>query len=414
MKLALCSLLFAGATVAAADPAATAINELGVDLHQRLAAAKPNANLCVSTYSIQSALAMTYAGADGETREEMAKVLHYPKGDAIHEAIPTLNKALTAITEKTTKIAADSKKWGGPSQPVTFHLANRLFGRKGFAFEKVFLDLTKDTYGAALEPTDFSQSGAATKRINDWVEKETKERIRDLIPGGFITPDTRLVLVNAVYLKAPWAHEFWDGATKSKPFHVGGGAAVDVPTMVSEFTAGYARKNGYTAISLPYSGGELHFLILLPGQRDGLADLEKKITPANLAACAKLEPQLTTIYLPKFKIESESLPLSGTLQALGMKSAFDIPQGSANFSRMAPRTPSDYLAISEVIHKTFLALDEKGTEAAAATAVLMRPKGEPPNQPKPIEVKVDRPFLFAIQHAPSGACLFLGRVTDPR
>jgi serpin B len=414
MKAALLVSLLAMPALAA-DPAATAINELGLDLHRRLAGAKNDANLCVSPYSIQCALAMTYAGADGATREEMARVLHYPKGDAIHESLPALNKALTAISEKTAKMAADAKKWGGDGEPVTFNLANRLFGQDGYSFHAPFLAQLKDTYHAPLEKMDFSKSAAATKHINGWVEEETKKRIRDLLPDGVLNADTRLVLVNAVYLKAPWAEKFYAESTKPKPFHIAGGENKDVPTMMRHDHFGYAKREGYTAVTIPYYGGDVHFLVFVPDDVRGLADVEKKLTPAALADCAKLPYKDVILHLPKFKIEGASISLADELRGLGMKTAFDDPQGSANFSRMAARTPSDYLYISEVIHKTFIALDEKGTEAAAATAVMMRAgSAAPVDPPKPIEVKVDRPFLFAIQHAPTGACLFLGRVTDPR
>jgi serpin B len=399
----------------AADPAAVAINQLGLDLHRHLASGKADANLCVSPYSIQCALAMTYAGADGATREEMAKVLHYPAGETIHEALPALSKALAGITERTTKSAEDNKRYGGAGEPVVITLANRLFGKKGYAFREKFLAQLQHTYQAPLEEMDFAKSAEATKRINGWVEEKTRERIKNLIPSGVLNGGTRLVLVNAVYLKAPWMEAFTAAATKPEPFHVAGGAAKEVPTMVRKYHFGYAKHDDYTAVILPYYGGDLHFLVIVPDDVTGLAEVEKKLTAEALAGCAKLEAQDVILHLPKFKIEGATISLTKELEALGMKTAFDHPAGSADFSRMAPRTPSDYLYISDVLHKTFIAVDEKGTEAAAATAVIMRAgSAAPAKRPDPIEVKVDRPFLFAIQHRETGACLFLGRVADPR
>ncbi len=399
----------------AADPATTAINELGLDLHKRLAAAKADGNLCLSPYSIQYALAMTYAGADGKTREEMAKVLHYPAADGIHEALPALGKALAAMTTRTIENAKKAKEYGGSAEPIVITQANRLFGQGGYAFHVQFLNLLANAYRAPLEPMDFSKSAAATKHINGWVEKETRTRIKDLIADGQINAETRLVLVNAIYLKAPWAEKFQEGNTKPKPFHIAGGAAKDVPTMLSKDDFGYAKQEGYSAVTVPYYGGELHFLVIVPDAVDGLAEVEKKLTADALAACAKMPRKDVILHLPKFKIEGASVSLGSELQGLGMKTAFDAPKGSADFSRMALRKPNDYLFISEVVHKTFIAVDEKGTEAAAATAVLMAAgSAAPAEKPKPIEVKVDRPFLFAIQHRDSGACLFLGRVSDPR
>jgi serpin B len=226
---------------------------------------------------------------------------------------------------------------------------------------------------------------------------------------------TRLVLANAIYLKAPWVHEFFDGATKPEPFHIRGGAVVDLPMMHRQDRQfGYAKQGGFTAVSLPYIGNELQFLVLVPDEVNGLRALESKLSAQMLAQCAKLEAHDVDLALPKFKFEPPTVLLGEKLQALGMKSAFDQPRGSANFDRIAPRKPNDYLYISQVFHKTFIAVDEKGTEAAAATAVAMYAASAMVKKAPPIEVKVDRPFIYAIQHIPSGACLFLGRVTDPR
>jgi serpin B len=178
---------------------------------------------------------------------------------------------------------------------------------------------------------------------------------------------------------------------------------------------GYAKRDGYTAVSLPYAGDDLQFLVLLPDETNGLRALESKLTGDTLASCAKLEKREVNLHLPRFKLQPPTMALAEKFEALGMKTAFDKPQGSANFDRIAPRKPDDYLYISQIFHKTFIAVDEKGTEAAAATAVAMMAGTalrSPP--PPPIEVKVDRPFVYAIQHVPSGVCLFLGRVTDPR
>jgi serpin B len=185
--------------------------------------------------------------------------------------------------------------------------------------------------------------------------------------------------------------------------------------MRKQYSLPYAKHRGFSAIALPYAGYDLRFLILLPDAPDGLAALEKGITPELLAECATMKPQLVALELPKFKLQPPTVPLGQMLKSLGLKTAFDQPRSSANFDRMAPRRPDDYLFIGEVFHKTFLALDEKGTEAAAATAVAMFAAAAMPGEPpKPIVVKVDHPFLFAIQHSGSGACLFLGRVADPR
>jgi serpin B len=397
------------------DVAAKATNELAVSLHRQLATR--DENLCVSPYSIESALAMTFVGADGETRAEMARVLHLTNDSTVPASFAALQHSLEEMSAKTAELVKQSRKFGGPSEPITLNIANRLFAQNGYAFREAFLSLVKQNFGGAFEPLDFVANPAvATQHINKWVADETHDRIRDLIPGGALDKTTRLVLANALYLKAPWANEFSENATQPEPFHVRAGASVDVPTMrKTDRHFGYAKREGFTAVSLPYVGNDLQFVVLLPDDVNGLHALESKLSGDMLAACAKLQTRDVDLHLPKFKLEPPTMALAEKFEALGMKTAFDQPAGSANFDKIAPRTPRDYLYISQIFHKTFIAVDEKGTEAAAATAVAMMAGSalrSPP--PPPIEVKVDRPFVYAIQHVPSGVCLFLGRVTDPR
>ena len=398
------------------DVAAKATNELAVELHRQLATG--DENLCVSPYSIQSALAMTYIGSDGETRTEMARVLHFPTNDGVVPAsFFALQRSLQEMSAKTTELVKQSKKFGGSSEPITLHIANRLFAQKGYQFRDAFLSLVKQYFGGAFELVDFiADPAAVTQRINKWVTDQTHDRIRDLIPKNALNKTTRLVLANALYLKAPWASEFSQNTTRPELFFVHGGGPTDVPMMrKTSHDFGYARHEGFTVVSLPYAGNDLQFLVLLPDEVNGLRALESKLTAEILAKCAKLEKRDVDLHLPKFKLEPPTMTLADKFEALGMKTAFDKPQGSANFDKMAPRKPDDYLYISQIFHKTFIAVDEKGTEAAAATAVVMlagTALRSPP--PPPIEVKVDRPFIYAIQHVPSGVCLFLGRVTDPR
>jgi serine protease inhibitor len=393
--------------------AANATNQLGVDLQRQLATGDDN--LCISPYSINSALAMTFAGADGETRSEMVRVLHFPSDGDVPASFSALQHSLLQMSAKTAEIAKESKKFGGPSEPITLNVANRLFAKKGYPFRDAFLSLIKQYFGGGFEPLDFAgDPAAATQHINKWVAEQTRDRIRDLIPGGALDKTARLVLANALYLKAPWANEFSQNATQSEPFFVRG-APVDVPTMRKTTNFGYAKREGFTVVSLPYAGNDLQFVVLLPDDIDGLRELESKLSADVLTSCAKIEKRDVDLHLPKFKLEPPTVALKEKFEALGMKTAFDIPPGSANFDKIAPRKPNDYLYISNIFHKTFIALDEKGTEAAAATAVVMMARSalmSPP--PPPVEVKVDRPFVYAIQHVPSGACLFLGRVTNPR
>ena len=397
------------------DLAATATNQLAVDLHRQLATG--NENLCVSPYSIESALAMTFAGADGETRTEMARVLHFPSdASAVSASFASLQHSLEEMSVKTAELVKKSKRFGGPTEPITLSIANRLFAQKGYDFREPFLALVKQNFGAAFELLDFvHDSSRATQNINKWVADQTRDRIRDLIPSGALDETTRLVLANALYLKAPWVDPFSEKATRPEPFHVHGSAPVDVPMMQKrDKHFGYAKREGYTAVSLPYAGYDLQFLVLLPDDLNGLRALESQLTSEMLAKCAKLDTREVDLHLPKFKIEPPTIALAEKFEALGMKTAFNKPAGSANFDRMAPRKPNDYLYISQVFHKTFIAVDEKGTEAAAATAVAMMAGTALIQRPPPVEVKIDRPFVYAIQHVPTGVCLFLGRVTDPR
>src|SRR5206468_1680460 len=381
--------------------AAKATNEVGVDLYRQLATGAEN--LCISPYSIDSALAMTFAGTDGETRNETARVLHFPNDGGMPVSFSALQRSLEQMSAKTAELVKESKKFGGPSEPITLSIANRLFAQKGYHFREAYLSLVKQNFGGAFEPLDFvADPATATQRINKWVADQTRDRIRDLIPGGALDKTTRLVLANALYLKAPWANEFSENVTQPEPFHVHGSASVDVPMMrKTDKRFGYAKRDGYTAVSLPYAGDDLQFVVLLPDQVNGLHALESKLSGDTLASCAKLERRDVDLHLPKFKLEPPTITLAEKLEALGMKTAFDKPQGSANFDKMAPRKPDDYLYISQIFHKTFIAVDEKGTEAAAATAVAMMAATalrSPP--PPPIEVKIDRAFVYAIQHVP--------------
>lgn len=406
--------------LSATDKTATAaktINTLGIDLLPHVA--KSNENALLSPYSIQIALAMTYAGASGKTKAEMAKVLHYPADEAkLQQSLLDLRKALDEIQQTPLNGAKDSTTRHDPSEPVTLEIANRLYGQTGYAFRPAFLSLVKDNYAAPFQPVDFQNASERVRNeINSWVSDQTHQRINDLIPPGGVNEATRLALVNAIYFKAAWAEEFSRNSTKAEPFFVGGVKSEMVQTMQQKSQRmGYFRGKGFRAITVRYVGGAIQLLILLPDEKTGLAALESKLTPQLLTECALSDPAEVILHLPKFKLEPGLIPLGALLQSLGMKSAFNQPYGSANFDRMAPKKPDDYLFLSEVFHKTFIELDEQGTEAAAATAVTLAAfsvRKEAP-RPKPIEIKVDHPFFFAIQHRASGACLFLGRVVDPR
>ena len=438
-------------------PATAATNQLGLDLYRQLAAAQPGENLLLSPYSIQSALAMTYAGADGDTRAEMAKVLHYPVDDAtLAASFAAIRAALDDAASKAAQAAKeDLKERGGeltmlrveiqalktagkaipPSfeielqglaqevkdldlHPTEFHTANRLYAQIGFEFRAPFLALLRDGYQAPLEQLDFKTAAEPARiKINAWVEDQTRQKIRDLIPPNGLGHDTRLVLVNAFYLKVPWHATFSNQDTESLPFRLRDKSSVIVPTMHKALDYGYEKFRGFSAITLPYADESLQFLILLPDDPAGVDTLPAMVTPELLRACTNLtRPDWgVDLYLPKFRFEAPTIKLSGMLQALGLKTPFDHPTSSANFDRMAPRRPDDNLCLAEVFQKSCFTLDEKGTEAVADVSVQVGLDSLVPGPtPPPRVVHVDHPFLFAIQHRESGACLFLGRVTDPR
>jgi serpin B len=398
--------------------AATSTNAVGLDLYRQLAT-PAGTNLVLSPYSIESALGLAYAGAAGDTRSEMARVLRFPAGNTeLQAGFAALRNALAQTAENATQTAAARTRAGRRTDPLEWNAANRLFGQQGFAFRDSFLTLMADGFAAPLQALDFRGATEPSRlAINGWVEEQTRQKIRNLIPSGGVSALTRLVLVNALYLKAPWDTPFEKFATQPREFRLATGASANVPTMQRTAQMGYSASDGVTVVTLDYLDGGLQFVIVLPDEGQTIEAAAARLTPEHFARWARLPDggrRLVALYLPKFKVEGATVPLGATLRALGMKSAFDIPPGSANFDGIAPRLTTEPLAISDVFHQTFIALDEDGTEAAAATAVVIGPTSVPINPVPPLEVRVDRPFLFAIQHRASGACLFLGRIADPR
>ncbi|MDP3221115.1 MAG: serpin family protein, partial [Deltaproteobacteria bacterium] len=378
--------------------AAQGLNRLGTDLYARLRSQA--GNLAVAPGSIAIAFGMTEAGARGDTLEEMRRVLH---------------SGLDA-TRQAAALGALSARWnGGLGDGVTARTANRLFGHQRYAFEAPYVALTGSAFAAPLERVDFAGASAARARINGWVAEQTMDKIRDLLPDGAVNADTRLVLVNAMYLRAPWETPFPEHATRDEAFHVGGGAAgTPVPTMSLSGRLSYAQGAGFKAVELPYRGGQLAMDILLPDARDGLPALEAQLTSERIQATVDaLSPSQVALRLPRFRVSTESLSLRGALTALGMNLPFD--RNRADFTGMAnPPSPADRLFISDAFHKVFVDVAEAGTEAAAATAVVMGRRGRLPPSAPPTPFVVDRPFVFIIRDLRTGAVLFLGRVLDPR
>jgi serpin B len=356
---------------------------------------KPGINTIVSPASVSVALAMTHAGAKGQTATELEAALHYGRPAAeVQQAVATLLQA-----------------WNAEHESTELAVANRLFGEATLPFEPSFIDLTGRTFDAPLERVDFiTAAEAARGRINDWVEERTHDRIQDLLPGGSVDGSTRLVLTNALYFKAQWQHAFPDGSTAEKPFTTITGQ-VQAPTMelTEELRHAAVPADGVELLELPYADGRFAMLIALPTANDGLAAVEAKLDAAKLDAwVGALATKRVQVSLPKWKTSpAESMALGPALTALGIEQAFT---SQADFSGMTS-SPAG-LMISEVYHKGFIEVDEKGTEAAAATAVVMMERGIGPTDP-PHSFVADHPFAFVLRDTRSGMVMFMGRVADP-
>lgn len=366
-------------------------NRFTFDLYRRLS--KQPGNLFFSPASISTALAMTYAGAEGRTEQEMARVLHF-----------TLPEPRLHAAQRDARTVLDS---GGKKRGYELSIANRLWGQKGYGFRPDYLKTTATDYGAALAELDFVRNSAAARdAINGWVERETRGKIRDLIPRGALGPMTRLVLTNAIYFKGDWTKKFDPRNTKNARFHVSPEKKVTAPLMFQKHRFGYAAFKDVQLLALPY-GKEKHLsmVVLLPKSNDGLPALEKSLDADALAKrMSRMRPREVKVYLPKFKMTAR-FELGATLKALGMPTAFT--PGKADFSGMAT---SEKLYISAVIHKAFVDVNEKGTEAAAATGVIIKATAAPP--PPPV-FRADHPFLFLIRDNRTGTILFVGRVVNP-
>lgn len=382
-----------------ADPgmAGQAICAFGADLHRTLATQQ--GNLFYSPYSIYVALSMAREGAGGETRAALDRVLHVSSDDGLGPSLAGLERALQP--RMVTEYAE-----GGKTQVPAYALsvANRLWGQRDYGFQAPFLATLRDAYGAPLAEVDFNQPEAVRQRINAWVAQVTRERIQDLVPAGTLTPLTRLVLANAVYLKAPWQTPFSERATEEDEFRRADGTTRRVPFLRAQRRLKYGEAAGFRWVALPYRG-DLEMRIFLSAQEAGHTVAERELAGSTLRAQDGVQ-RLVNLRLPRFKF-SQAFDLSATLGSLGLSVAFDAEQ--ADFSGMTER---ERLYIGAALHKAFVAVDEEGTEAAAATALVLKGLAAAPPE-EPITFHADRPFLFSIQHAPSGAALFLGRVVDP-
>ena len=357
-------------------------------------------NLIFSPLSLSVALSMALAGAKGDTRQEMLDAMSLQSlGD---ESSPTFNALLLALEGSQQELE-------GEDEASTFQLniANSSWGQSGFEFTPDFLDTLALHYGAGMYQVDFSQDPeAARKAINAWVEDETNDKIKNLIPEGAIKALTRLVLANAIYFKGGWMHTFMENGTKDAPFTLLDGSRTTVDMMrMAEEDLRYIKAENFQAVTLPYKSRDFSMLLVLPNEGDFKA-VEGELVAEMLSTIMEGMQYLpVNLRMPKFDFET-ALNANEVLESMGMVQAF-IPD-VANFSGM---TTEDPLYISDVVHKATITVDEQGTEAAAATAIIMATKSMPISDP--IDLVLDRPFLFAIMHEPTGTILFLGRVVQP-
>ena len=377
-------------------------NAFAFDLYHALSDGQ--GNLFYSPFSISQALAMTSAGARGETLSQMETTLHHrlPQS-SLHPAFNALDRTLASRGQAPGGAPNDA---GEAGQYFRLNIANAVWGQDGYHFLPDFLDVLAENYEAGMMAVDFVAAPDDSRvRINDWVAEETESKIKDLLPPGIIDESTRLVLTNAIYFNASWLWPFSPRDTEVRPFHLAGGGTVAVP-MMTETTKefyGYARGDGYQAVDLPYSWGELSMTVLLPDEGK-LGEFEGSLDSEMLNRIIDdIEIDYVTLTMPLFEFESE-FSLGDTLAEMGMPDAF---ASGADFSGM---TGSRDLWIRAVVHKAFVSVDEEGTEAAAATAVVMDDSG--PGK-EPIVVTVDRPFIFLIRDTGTGTILFLGRVSNP-
>jgi serpin B len=371
-------------------------NKFALDLYAKLRDQEKE-NLFFSPYSAHTALAMTATGAKGTTRAEMVKVLHLP-----------------ADEQKAAASGDLGQFYAHPRMDFELAVANSLWGQKGFPWRAEFLELQKTRFGAVFNEADFATNpDGERQRINHWVEEKTRDRIKDLLPNGSITSQHRMVLANAIYFKGQWQEKFDPKDTRSQPFTLADGTQAPVPMMhreggfklYSESKPEGRWRPEFQVAELPYKGGELSMVILLPGKHDGLPALEAKVSVEALSTwLAKAQDARDAdLSLPKFRLETAAMMLNEPLQKLGMKAAFDA--AAADFTGL--HTGAEQLFVSFVVQKAFVDVNEEGTEAAAATAVGVKQTAAK------LGFVADHPFLFLIRDTKHGTILFMGRVLKP-
>ncbi len=343
-------------------------------------------NLFYSPHSLSTALAMMYLGARGDTETQMAEALHYTLPQSqLHTAFNALDQALTSHSDAAFQL----------------HLVNAVWGQAGEKFLSAYIDALAQNYGTGLHIVDFQQADQARRSINQWVAEQTEEKIPELLPTGALDAETALVLTNAIYFKAAWEHTFSEDLTHESAFQLLNGQEVQIPMMQQATSLGYAEKAGTRAVELPYAGGAFSMVLLLPEAGTFERFSQDLDTDTLNALLVDLSPAYVRLTMPKFHFDT-ALEMKQALMALGMVDAF----GDADFSGI---DGTRELFIDEVYHQAFVHVDEAGTEAAAATAVVAGRKSARIDQ----VLTLDRPFLFLIRDLDTGTILFLGHVVNP-
>ena len=383
------------ATAAAQDLPALVAGNTSFTLDLFKTVRSDSANVVLSPYSISTALAMTYAGANGVTAAQMANVLHF--------TIP--KERLSAVFQQLAQelSAGSNAQASDGGQNFQISIANSIWGQQDLSFLPAFLKVLQQQFDSPLRKVDFAKSAeSARQAINDWAKEETKGKIPDLLPAGSVDDRTRMVLANAVYFKADWQLPFAHEDTSDNDFHLATGETATVPMMKQTASFGYVKAGGWEAVELPYQGGRYSMVALLP--QASLTNALPGLTSDGLTSLLKqLSPTQISLTLPKWTYKS-GFKLKDALTTLGMGRAFD----DADFSGMDGRTD---LVIDDVYHKAFVAVDEKGTEAAAATGTVMRLASAMTTNA--VQVSFDRPFLYLIRDQQTGTILFIGQVADP-
>ena len=362
-------------------------NTLGIQLLQEFIKTDKTENVIISPYSISTALALAYNGASSDTATQMAKALGW--------GATTLEK-LNQANEQQRKLLEHS------DEGVELSIANSIWYQEGIEIRPSFLNTGENSYKAEINAEDNLSSSRTMDNINDWVKKNTHDKINNILSEPLST-DTMSVLINAIYFKGTWEHPFSEDFTVARPFTMGDGSIQNVQMMQQTHDFPYKETEDWQAIRLPYGDGRMSLLIILPRKQSTIDTFIQQLAKDSSPWQKSFDSRHVHISLPRFTADYAKT-LNQALQTLGMSDAFDPRK--ADFSQMS----TEPLYISEILHKTFLEVNEKGTEAAAVTAVLVPAAGTPS---PPVDMTVDRPFFFAIEDTQSKAWLFLGTITEP-